>query len=62
MSEVGTQILVTYICVRDEGLRHCTSNRKVTCSILDGLIRIFFIELILPAAFWPYGRINLYRK
>jgi hypothetical protein len=30
-----------YICVRDDGLRHCTSNRKVAWSILDGLIRIF---------------------
>jgi hypothetical protein len=30
-----------YVCVRDDGLRHCTSNWKVACSILDGLIRIF---------------------
>jgi hypothetical protein len=41
--------LYIYMCVRDDGLRHCTSNRKVACSILDGLIRI-----LLTLSFRPH--------
>jgi hypothetical protein len=34
-------------------LRHCATNRKVAGSIPDGVIRIF-IDIILPAALWPW--------
>jgi hypothetical protein len=37
---------------------HATS-RKVTGSIPDELIRFFLIDLILPAALWPWGRLSL---
>ena len=33
-------------------LRCCATNRKVACSILDGVME-FFIDIILPIALWP---------
>jgi hypothetical protein len=34
-------------------LRHCATSRKVAGSIPDGVSRIF-IDIILPAALWPW--------
>jgi len=33
-------------------LRHCATSRKVAGSIPDGVIGIFIIDIILPAALW----------
>jgi len=33
--------------------------RKVAGSIPDGVIGFFFIDIILPAALWPWGRLSL---
>jgi dolichyl-phosphate-mannose--protein O-mannosyl transferase len=40
-------------------LRHCATNRKVAGSIPDGVSLEFFIVIILPAAPWPWCRLNL---
>jgi len=34
-----------YICVRDNGLRHCTSDRKITCS----MVSLGFFYWIFPS-------------
>jgi len=35
-------------------LYDCATSRKVTGSIPDGVIEFFFIDIILPAALWPW--------
>jgi len=37
---------------------HCATSRKVTGSIPDGVIGIFFY-IIVPAAIWPLGSTQL---
>ena len=37
---------------------HCAASRKVAGSIPDGILG-FFIDIILPAALWPWGRPGL---
>ena len=39
-------------------LRCCATNRKVAGSIPDGVME-FFIDIILPIALWPWGRLSL---
>jgi hypothetical protein len=36
-----------------------STSRKVAGSIPDEVIGFFFIDLILPAALWPWGQLNL---
>jgi hypothetical protein len=37
---------------------YCATNRKVAGSIPDGVME-FFINIILPIALWPWGRLSL---
>ena len=39
-------------------LRCCATNRKVAGSIPDGVFE-FLIDIILPIALWPWGRLSL---
>ena len=43
-------------------IHYCVTSRKVAGSIPDGVIGFFFIDIILPAALWPWGRLSLYRN
>ena len=39
-------------------LKCCATNRNVAGSISDGVME-FFIDIILPIALWPLGRLSL---
>ena len=43
-------------------LRRCATSRRVASSIPAGIIRIFFIDLILPTAIWSWSRLNPLQK
>jgi hypothetical protein len=38
---------------------HSATSRKVAGSIPDGVIELFFIDIILPTALWPWGCLSL---
>jgi hypothetical protein len=42
------------------GMRHCATSRKVSGSSPEEVD--ISIDLILPAALWPWGRLSLYQK
>jgi hypothetical protein len=48
-----------FLLLQRSGVGHYATSRKVAGSIPDEVIGFFSIDVFLPAALWPWGRLNL---
>ena len=56
------QVTLLYVYTLILAMWHCATNRKIAGSIPDGVIEIFFIDIILPTALWPWDKLSLWQK
>ena len=59
--EIRTVIMLQWSTQWRSWLRHCATSRKVAARFLRGSL-VFFIDIILSAAQWPWGLLSLYRN